>query len=259
MQTHKNGDLVSIETKLGEKFQGIVMPSIDKDVFVLKLKSGYNIGIEISKIESMELLSSKKNDGVVSKIAQNTKLKKILILHTGGTLASKVSYSSGGVVSRFSPEEILNMVPELANIANIETRLVRNMFSEDMNFNHYNLIAKEVEIEIAKQNVSGIIITHGTDTLHYTSAALSFMLQGLSIPVILVGAQRSSDRGSSDAFLNLICAAQFIVNSSFTGIGICMHKSSSDEACVILPGLNARKMHTSRRDAFKNVNTGVIA
>lgn len=260
MEDYKTGDLVSVKTKDGEKFQGKIMPSVDKNIFVLKLKSGYNIGIDKAKINEVGILSSAKKENIENNnIEQNPKLKKILILHTGGTLASKVSYSTGGVVSSFSPEEILNMVPELASIANIQTRLVRNMFSEDMNFNHYNILAKEIEIELAKQEVSGIIITHGTDTLHYTAAALSFMLQGLSIPVLIVGAQRSSDRGSSDAFLNLVCACQFIVNSNFKGIGICMHSDSSDEKCLILHGVNSRKMHSSRRDAFKNVNINIIA
>lgn len=260
MEDYKSGDLVSIETRDGEKFQGIIMPSVSKNTVVLKLKSGYNIGIDSEKVVDVQVLSSgKKEVSRESGISQDERLKKILILHTGGTLASKVSYSTGGVVSRFSPEEILSMVPELAHIANIQTRLVRNMFSEDMNFNHYNILVKEIEIELARGDVAGIIITHGTDTLHYTATALSFMLQGLNIPVILVGAQRSSDRGSSDAFLNLICACQFIVKSDFKGIGVCMHLDSSDEKCVILHGVNSRKMHSSRRDAFKNVNIPIVA
>jgi len=85
------------------------------------------------------------------------------------------------------------------------------------------------------------------------------MLENLNIPVILVGAQRSSDRGSSDAFLNLVCAAHFIAKVDFSGAGICMHEPSSDDSCLILPACKTRKMHTSRRDAFKAINGNIIA
>jgi glutamyl-tRNA(Gln) amidotransferase subunit D len=128
------------------------------------------------------------------------------------------------------------------------------MLSENMRFAHYNLIAKEIQKEI-KKGVAGVIVTHGTDTMHYTAAALSFILEDLPVPVILVGAQRSSDRGSTDASLNLICAARFIVNTDFSEVGICMHEGISDDSCVILPGLKSRKFHSSRRDAFKAINT----
>ncbi len=184
-------------------------------------------------------------------------MKKVSILHTGGTLSSKVDYKTGGVVAKYSDKEILNLYPEINSIVKIKSRLLRNMSSEDMNFKHYNLMAKEVVKEL--KGSDGIIITHGTDTMHYTGAALSFILEDLDKPVLLVGAQRSSDRGSSDAGLNLICACQFIKNSDFFGVGICMHEGMSDESCLILPGVKTRKLHTSRRDAFKVVNDSAIA
>ena len=184
-------------------------------------------------------------------------MKRVSILHTGGTLASKVDYKTGGVVSKFSDKDILNMYPEIKSIVKIKSRLIRNMASEDMNFKHYNLMAKEVAKEL--RGSDGVIITHGTDTMHFSSAALSFILEDLDKPVILVGAQRSSDRGSSDAGLNLVCACQFIDKSDFNGVGICMHEGMGDENCLILPGVKTRKMHTSRRDAFKVVNDQAVA
>ena len=221
---------------------------------MLKLENGYNVGIEKKKVLSSKVIESFKEVSMnLPKVESKPNLKKISILHLGGTVASKVSYKTGGVVARFTPQEILALVPELKDIAQIETRLIRNMFSEDMRFAHYNLIAKEIEKEV-KNGAEGIIVTHGTDTIHYSSAALSFMLENLPIPVILVGAQRSSDRGSSDAGLNLVCAASFIVNSTFKGVAVCMHESSSDESCVILHGCKVRKMHSSRRDAFRPIN-----
>ncbi len=184
-------------------------------------------------------------------------MKKVSILHTGGTLSSKVDYKTGGVVAKYTDKDILSMFPELREIVKIKSRLIRNMSSDDMNFKHYNLLAKEIFKEL--KNSDGVIITHGTDTMHYSAAALSFILEGLDKPILLVGAQRSSDRGSSDAGLNLICAAQFIKNSDFFGVGICMHEGMSDENCLILPAVKTRKLHSSRRDAFKVVNDSAIA
>jgi len=252
------GDKVIITTK-DKKLEGVMMPSNKKDSIVVKLDSGYNIGILKKKVKSLKVLKKFKEKKVK---LESTKLiknkKKVCILHTGGTIASKVDYETGGVVAKFKPEEILSMFPELRKLANVDSKLVRNMVSEDMRFEHYNLLAKAVEKEI-KKGVDGIIITHGTDTLHYSSAALSFVLENLNVPVILVGAQRSSDRGSSDAAMNLICAVEFIVNSKYSGVGICMHKNVDDDICWILPGLKSRKLHSSRRDAFKPVNAKAIA
>jgi glutamyl-tRNA(Gln) amidotransferase subunit D len=150
------------------------------------------------------------------------------------------------------------MFPEINKIANISSKLVRNMWSGNMRFAHHNSIAKEIKKEVDK-GVKGVIVTHGTDTLHYTSAALSFILEDLSIPVILVGAQRSSDRGSSDAAMNLISAAIFITNSNYSGVTVCMHENPNDDSCLIMNGLKTRKMHSSRRDAFRPINEIAIA
>ena len=180
-------------------------------------------------------------------------MKAISILHTGGTLASRVS-PKGGVSAQYTAKEILDLYPEIKQLASIKSRLVANIFSENMNFSHYNLLAKEIKKEISK-GVDGIIVTHGTDTLHYTSAALSFIFENLSIPVILVGAQRSSDRGSSDATLNLVSAIDFINKTDFAEVAICMHTSMEDTHCSILSALKTKKLHTSRRDAFKPINT----
>ncbi len=258
MEKVNSGDKVKIKTN-SEEFEGIFLPSLNKDIVVLKLKSGYNIGIEKNKIKQLKLVLKYKDQEVnLSKINFNKDLKTISILHTGGTISSRVSYEVGGVISRFTPEEIVSMFPELQQIANIKSRLISNMFSEDMNFNHYNLIAKEIEKEI-KSGTDGIIVTHGTDTLGLTAAALTFSLENLSKPVILVGSQRSSDRGSTDAKLNLLSAANFIAKSDFQGVGICMHETTNDETCLIMPSTKTRKLHSSARDAFKVINDRPIA
>ena len=256
MTNYKTCDYITVETR-EEKFQGTAMPS-DKKFLVLKLDSGYNIGINQKKIRTIKLIKKyKKTD---NKITTKPKkgLTKISVLHTGGTIASKVDYTTGGVTASYKPEELIGLFPELNDLVTINSRLVGNIMSEDMRFSHYNILAKEVEKE-AKKGAEGVIITHGTDTMHYTSAALSFALQKLPIPVILVGAQRSSDRPSSDAAMNIVSAAVFIANSNFSEVAICMHENTDDTNCLILPGLKTRKMHSSRRDAFRPINTSPYA
>lgn len=253
------GDLVEIKTDK-ESLKGILMPISkgQEDTTVIKLDSGYNVGILNSRIKSKKLLEKKKSmpeAKIVSK--ENKKLPTIAILHTGGTIASKIDYKTGGVIAKFTDAEMFNLFPELQTIANIESKQVVRLQSEMIRFPHYNKLANEIKSVANK--VDGVIITHGTDTMHYTSAALSFMLQDLPIPVLLVGSQRSSDRPSSDAALNLISAAYFIANSDFSGVGICMHENLSDNSCLILPGLKVRKMHTTRRDAFRPINARAIA
>ncbi len=255
------GDKIRVITKK-ESFEGVLMPSPSlkgETSLILKLENGYNIGIDKKDVKKIIVLKKlKKAKEKEEKLSFKKGLPVISILHTGGTIASKVDYQTGGVIARFTPKEILQQFPELENIANIRSRLIRNMWSEDMRFSHYNLMAQEIKKEI-DAGVDGIIITHGTDTLHYSSAALSFMLENLGRPVLLVGSQRSSDRGSTDAGMNLICAAKFITKTDFSEVAICMHGSISDNFCYILPATKTRKLHTSRRDAFQAVNDTLIA
>jgi len=269
------GDRIFV-VKKGKRTEGLLMPQTDlgdPDSIVIKLDNGYNVGIryeagvEIGKSKTREpkkILEEERFELGKLHPKHRKKLKfdknkpTISILHTGGTIASMVDYKTGGVISRFTPEDLVQMFPELFDIANVRTRLVRNMWSEDMRFGHYQILAREIQKEVSK-GVRGIIIGHGTDTMHYTSAALAFMLQDLPVPVLLVGAQRSSDRGSSDAGMNLICAAKFITGSDFAGVGICMHGNLSDDYCLVLPATKTRKCHTSRRDAFRPINDLPVA
>lgn len=262
------GERVLVKTRKGEK-EGLLIPSPREDVLILKLDNGYNLGLEKKEVlEIKRVKKEEKEEKVVKKTIQKTReinrefekkteeknnLPLVSLLHCGGTIASKVDYETGAVKAKFSPQEILEMFPELKKIVRLRSYLVANLMSENMRFAHYNLIGKAIKKEVS-QGVEGIIVTQGTDTLHYTAAALAFLLEDLGLPVLLVGAQRSSDRGSSDAFLNLKSAACFIARSDFGGVAICMHQLAEDKGCLILPPTKARKMHTSRRDAFKVIN-----
>ncbi len=255
------GDFVEIVTD-EETLRGIVVPSPDENTIVLKLQSGYNIGVYKSKIKSTKVIEpskESKKQGPKEHEKHDKGQKNISILHTGGTIASKVDYKTGGVVAKFDADEMLNLFPELKRIANVRSVQIMQSQSEMIRFAHYNLMANAIFKEIEEHKPDGIIVTHGTDTLHYSSAALSFMLENLPVPVILVGAQRSSDRPSTDASLNLISAAYFAAQANFSGVAICMHSSSNDTECSILPATKSRKMHTSRRDAFRPINSLPIA
>jgi glutamyl-tRNA(Gln) amidotransferase subunit D len=157
------------------------------------------------------------------------------------------------------PEELLKFYPELKEIVNIRKVKVPFMkASENMDHKDWQEIAKSAYESLQDRECSGVIITHGTDFLHYTSAALSFFLRDLNKPVVLTYAQRSSDRASSDARLNLICAAH-AASSDIAEVMLVGHASSNDDFCYALRGSKVRKMHTSRRDAFKAINTRPIA
>ncbi|MCR4335392.1 MAG: Glu-tRNA(Gln) amidotransferase subunit GatD [archaeon] len=257
----EEGQLVKVT---GEKQEqtGNIIPSSgkDKEILRLKLSSGYNIGIKISeklKVEKLEG-SKKVSKGKKTETKQKPDLPKIAILHTGGTIASRVDYRSGAVYSSFNPNDLLAMFPELMDIANFSSKLISNMWSDDLRFTHFEAIGKAVK-KAYEDGAEGIILGMGTDNMAVASAAMAFVLEKCPIPVIFVGAQRSSDRGSSDAAMNLICAATFITKTDFAGVAICMHENTSDEKCVILPACKTRKLHSSRRDAFRTVNDIPIA
>ncbi len=255
----KEGNL--IEVKRGQELlKGTIVPSKDAEILVLKLDSGYNVGVKVSEIKDAKKLGAGKAVAkpAVAKLEKKPGLPRISIIHTGGTIAGRVDYRTGAIYSSFSPADLLTMFPELSQIANFDSKLLCNMWSDDLRFEHLRIIAKAVEEE-SRKGTAGVIIGMGTDNLAVAAAGLAFALEKCPIPVLFVGAQRSSDRGSSDAAMNLICAANFIAKSDFAGVALCMHHSSSDEKCAILPGCKTRKLHTSRRDAFKPVNDTPIA
>jgi glutamyl-tRNA(Gln) amidotransferase subunit D len=252
------GDEVRVTTKKGSE-EGTLMPSFEEEVVLIKLKSGYNMGFkrkDVSQITLLQKGKEKKQEKV--KVTQDTTLPTIAILHTGGTIASKVDYRTGGVGSEFTPEELISLFPELKKIANVKSELIAQMWSDDLRFPHFTLIAQTVQ-KYVDQGVQGIIIGMGTDNLAVAAAALSFMIEASPVPIVFVGAQRSSDRGSSDAAMNLICAAQFVVEANFGGVAICMHKHADDTTCVLLPATKTYKLHSSRRDAFQAVNDTPLA
>jgi len=252
------GDLIRV-TKDGVTYEGILIPRSelgdDKHV-VIKIKSGYNIGVEVTSATSIVKLGADKRPAFTPPALPEQKpdLPNVIIVSTGGTIASRVDYRTGAVRPAISASDLYSIVPELSDIATIDTEILFSVFSEDLTPKHWTEIAKTIARHISN-GADGVVVTHGTDTMGYTAAALSFALQNLPVPVILVGAQRSEDRPSSDAASNLVGAVLAASKGPFAEVAVAMHESVSDKAVVLHRGTKVRKLHTSRRDAFKTVNT----
>lgn len=255
------GDYVSITTDR-EVVNGVLMPRYefaDEKHVVLKLKTGYNTGISIRRIKEVKLVSK----GVEPSFRAPPKpklvpgLPRIMIIGTGGTIASRIDYRTGGVKPALTSEELYYLVPELASIAEVETEVLFSIYSENMTALRWSELARRVG-DAVKRGYDGVVITHGTDTMHYTAAALSFALEGLPAPVVLVGSQRSSDRPSSDAAANLIGAVKLAAKGNASGVFVVMHRGLSDDELDVHLGVRVRKDHSSRRDAFESVNSAPV-
>ncbi len=256
------GDVVRVHTG-GHAYEGTLLPRVenaDDWHLVIKQKTGYNIGI------------AQTDDLRVEKVGEAIKpvfrppplppvkegLPKVSIISTGGTIASRVDYVTGGVYAAMSSRDLLSIVPELADIAQVETDILYSVFSENINSDHWEGMAKRVAEKI-KQGADGIVLTHGTDTMGYSTAALSLAIQNLPVPVIFVGSQRSSDRPSSDSATNLVAVVNVATSAPFAEVVLGMHEGTSDDSVIFHPGAKVRKCHSSARYAFQTVNSSPVA
>ncbi len=251
-----------IETSRGV-FRGTVLPRAENDDdlhIVLKIDTGYNIGIDISTISSMKETGYQKANYKIpeKEFPYSSDKPNVKLFGTGGTIASRLDYRTGAVIPAFSPGELYGAVPELADVCNISTEKLFAVFSENMGPDQYMTLARAIGKEIAN-NVAGIVIGHGTDTLHHTAAALSFMVQDSPVPIILVGSQRSSDRPSSDAALNLIHASYAAGHGDIAEVLVCMFGPTSDEYGFLHRGTRVRKMHSSYRSTFRTIGDTPVA
>ncbi len=248
------GDSIKVISDL--TYTGILMPRYETSEdshIVLKLKSGYNIGIELDEIKDIEKISSPEEVAIEENVKKtDSALPKILLLSTGGTIASKVDYRTGAVTPALTAADLNDAVPEIAKIANIDAEVLFSEYSENLQPEHWVETAKKIQ-SVVDLDYKGVIVAHGTDTMHYSSAFLSFALSGLKIPVVFVGSQRSSDRPSSDAASNLIAATRFIAQTDVNGIYVVMHHNESDETISCHLGTRVRKNHTSKRSAFETI------
>jgi len=243
--------------------EGVVLPGAAQDHITVKLVNGYNVSYPIDMVESIDEISDTVTKSVeTNSVKQNQDLPKVTIIHTGGTIASKVDYATGAVIARFEPEELLSSVPEILEIANIDAVKLGNMWSDDIRPQHWNKMIEACQSAFNSGSV-GVVITHGTDTLHISAAALSFAFAGEggrpAGRIVFTGSQRSSDRASSDATENLLSAVYWAANGpEVTGESdaavTVMHAGSGDGVCAVSPGVSVRKMHSTRRNAFQMIN-----
>ena len=244
-------------------FKGTVLPRSENDDdqhIVLKIATGYNIGIDIATITGMTETGYKKaNYKIPEKEFPITPgLPRVKLLGTGGTIASRLDYRTGAVIPAFTPGELYGAVPELADICNLTTDKLFAVFSENMGPEQYKTLAVAIGKEI-ENGIDGIVIGHGTDTLHYTAAALTFMVQNPPVPIVLVGSQRSSDRPSSDAALNLMHATTAACHGDIAEVMVCMFGPTSDEYGFLHRGTRVRKMHSSYRSTFRTIGDTPLA
>ena len=258
------GDLIEIEKPNSPKIRGILMPRYEleeKSIIIVKLDNGYNIGVRITPETKIKVLkksvASRKAAGAPAPLAELPKElpeERVLIIGTGGTIASRIDYETGAVRPSLEAEEIIQAVPEVLKYARLDTEVIFQVFSENMSPKHWEKIAESIEKGI-NRGYDGIIVAHGTDTMAYTAAALSFAFhKGLPVPVVLTGAQRSSDRPSSDAPFNLIASVIVASKAPFAEVVVVMHGETGDTYALAHRGTRVRKMHTSRRDAFQSIN-----
>ncbi len=254
------GDRILIK-KRDLEYQGMLLDraeDADDQHIVIKLDNGYNIGINISEtsLELLERGDAPKIEFAPLEFQKDPEKMDISIISTGGTVASIIDYKTGAVHPAFTAEDLLRATPELLDEANIKGKAIMNILSENMQPDYWVETARSIADEI-NQGAQGVVVAHGTDTMHYTSAALSFILE-TPVPVILTGAQRSSDRPSSDAFLNLMNSVT-AARSDLSEVMVCMHANENDNYAYLHRGTKVRKMHTSRRDTFQSVNSSPLA
>ncbi|UCG32196.1 MAG: Glu-tRNA(Gln) amidotransferase subunit GatD [Phycisphaerales bacterium] len=253
---------VVVHTADGE-YQGLILPrseTADERHMVLKMASGYNVGLAFERIEEMHEVNRREAHYKIpeKEFPYDPGKPSVKLFGTGGTIASRLDYRTGAVIPAFSPGELYGSVPELADVCNLQTEKLYGIFSENMGPEQYIGVAKACAAEIEK-GVDGIIIGHGTDTMHHTAAALAFMLQRPPVPIVMVGSQRSSDRPSSDAALNLIHAAKAAAEGDIAEVMVCMFGPTSDEYDLLHRATRVRKMHSSYRSTFRSLGERPLA
>jgi glutamyl-tRNA(Gln) amidotransferase subunit D len=253
---------VEIETERGS-FTGLILPrseTEDADHIVIKMRNGYNTGIQVSNIKNIKSIGYREGKYQIpeKKFPFDPAKPNVTLLGTGGTIASRLDYTTGAVIPAFSPGELYGAVPELADTCNLTTKKIFGVFSENMGPEEYKTLAIEIGKEI-KNGAEGIVIGHGTDTMHHTSAILSFMVQDSPVPIVVVGSQRSSDRPSSDAARNLLNACFTAAHSDIAEVAVCMFGPTSDDFGLLHHGTRVRKMHSSYRSTFRTIGEIPIA
>ncbi len=256
------GARIELRSGDGRRYIGAVVPNhtVGSEPTVrLRLDNGYQVGIRVGPDTSFERLPDVPGVGpgpvdllpiTPPPAAQGP---WVTVLTTGGTIASRIDYATGGVRPVKEEAELLAFYPELGRSGPVRIEMVFDRLSEDLRPDDWVTLAERT-VGAFSAGARGVVIAHGTDTMGYTAAALSFLLADLPGPVVLVGAQRSPDRPSSDGPSNLHAAVQVARSASLGEVAVVMHAGLSDSEFSLHRGPWVRKMHSTRRDAFRSRN-----
>lgn len=170
-------------------------------------------------------------------------MKKILMLGTGGTIASELT--PDGLSPELTPEQLLRYVPGISEIAEVDCLELFNIDSTNMTPSHWVAVARALREHYDRYD--GFVISHGTDTMAYTAAALSYLVQGAAKPIVLTGAQKPINYDSTDSKLNLMDA--FVCACSESVHGVCIVFSGR-----VIVGTRARKTCSKSFAAFSSIN-----
>ena len=170
------------------------------------------------------------------------------MLGTGGTIASVPS--ADGLIPALDGSAMLQLVPELEGICTITCKEILNLDSSNLEPSHWQLIAKAIAAEYA--NYDGFVITHGTDTMAYTAAALSYLIQNNRRPIVITGAQKPIDLAITDARSNLLDSLRFASHDRAHGISIVFGGK-------VIAGTRAKKEFSKSYNAFSSINYPDIA
>ena len=175
-------------------------------------------------------------------------MKKILLIATGGTIAS--GKTAEGLAPKLDPEEILSHVPEYRAFCDVDAVQIMNLDSTNIQPEDWLCIAAAVQRQYL--NYDGFVITHGTDTMAYTAAALSYLIQNAEKPIVLTGAQKPIDASITDAKKNLLDSLRFAADSRVKGVFVVF-----DGAAIL--GTRARKVRSKSFHAFESIGYPVAA
>jgi glutamyl-tRNA(Gln) amidotransferase subunit D len=246
------GDKVLLHT-LKEIYEGVYLPSPESGLVLLKLNNGYNVGFNKKDVEKIILKEKKSEEKEIFELIKDGKKSTVGLIILGGTIVSKLNPGKMGVDFIESPEDLFKYYPEIFENVNVEVEIPFMKGSENMDYKDWQKVAKVAMKFLKRKDINGIIILQGTDTLNYTASALSFFIRNLNKPIVITYSQRSIDRASSDASLNIKCAS-VVATTDVSEVMVVGHANSSDDFCYAIAGTKVRKLHTSKRDAFKSVN-----
>ena len=169
-------------------------------------------------------------------------MKKILLLATGGTIATKKS--DHGLTPQLTSGELLEAIPEIADFCQVDTAQLFNLDSTNLNPGHWLAIVAALQENYDRYD--GFVVTHGTDTMAYTASALAYLVQGGSKPIVLTGAQKSIGNRETDARRNLFDAILYAASESAWGVTIVF-----DGQAIL--GTRARKIRSKSYHAFTSI------